>query len=150
METNERDLEYAGFWIRAWALFIDGFLIGLITTPFSSVFFGEAYISSANLMMDFLISTVFPAVLIITFWVFKAATPGKMAISAQIVDAKTGGHPSTARYIARYVGYIVSMLPLGLGFIWAAFDKRKQGWHDKLAGTVVVRKKPETVVFSRK
>ncbi len=150
MEIEERnDLEYAGFWLRAWAFLIDGFLIGLITTTFSSVIFGFAYIASTDLLMDFLLSALLPAAYAILFWIFKGATPGKMAISAKIVDVSTGEHASTPRYIARYVGYLISILPLGLGFIWIAFDRRKQGWHDKLSGTVVVRKKPEIVVFSR-
>lgn len=150
MQSTERDdLEYAGFWIRAWAFFIDGFLIALVTTPLSSIIFGGAYIASVDLFMDFLVSSLLPAAYVILFWVYNGATPGKMAISAKVVDAVTGAHPSAPRYIARYVGYLLSMLPLGLGFIWIAFDKRKQGWHDKLSGTVVVRKKPDTVVFTR-
>ena len=62
-----------------------------------------------------------------------------MAVSARIVDAKTGGKPTTRQLIVRYLGYFVSTIPLGLGLLWVAFDPRKQGWHDKLAGTVVVR-----------
>ena len=149
-KTERDDLEYAGFWIRAWAFVIDGFLIALVTTPLSSTMFGFAYIATTDLLLDFLVSSLLPAALVILFWVYKGATPGKMAISAKVVDAVTGEHPSTPRYIARYVGYLLSFLPLGLGFIWIAFDKRKQGWHDKLSGTVVVRKKPENVVFSRR
>ena len=148
-KTERDDLEYAGFWIRAWAFLIDGFLIALITTPLSSIIFGGAYIASVDLFMDFLVSSLLPAAYVILFWVYNGATPGKMAISAKVVDAVTGEHPSAPRYIARYVGYLLSMLPLGLGFIWIAFDKRKQGWHDKLSGTVVVRKKPDTVIFTR-
>jgi uncharacterized RDD family membrane protein YckC len=41
--------------------------------------------------------------------------------------------------LARYVGYIISTIPLCLGFLWVGFDSKKQGWHDKIAGTVVVR-----------
>ena len=150
MEKTERDdLEYAGFWIRAWAFLIDGFLIALVTAPLSSIIFGGAYTASVDLFMDFLVTSLLPAAYVILFWVFNGATPGKMAISARVVDAVTGEHPSTPRYIARYVGYLLSMLPLGLGFVWIAFDKRKQGWHDKLSGTVVVRKKPDNVVFTR-
>ena len=74
------------------------------------------------------------------FWWAKQATPGKLLIGAQIVDEKTGGKPSTAQLVGRYLGYYVSIIPLFLGIIWVAFDTRKQGWHDKLAGTVVVRK----------
>jgi uncharacterized RDD family membrane protein YckC len=62
-----------------------------------------------------------------------------MVVSAKIVDAKTGGKPTTQQLVVRYLGYFVSTIPLGLGLLWVAFDPRKQGWHDKMAGTVVVR-----------
>jgi uncharacterized RDD family membrane protein YckC len=91
--------------------------------------------------MDFLISWVLPAIAVIVFWISKQATPGKMAVSARIVDATSGNPPSGGQCVGRYFAYFVSMFPLGLGLIWVAFDKRKQGWHDKLAGTVVVRSK---------
>jgi len=73
-----------------------------------------------------------------------------MAISAKIVDAQTGEKASTGQLVGRYFGYYISGIPLGLGIIWVAFDKRKQGWHDKLAGTVVVRMRktgPKPVIF---
>ena len=45
---------------------------------------------------------------------------------------------------------LLACIPLGLGLIWCAFDSRKQGWHDKLAKTVVVRKRtPKEVVFEK-
>jgi hypothetical protein len=91
-----------------------------------------------------LISWVLPAVVVVIFWLTRQATPGKMAIAARIVDAKTGGKPSTSQLLIRYVGYFVSSIPFGLGLFWVAFDARKQGWHDKMAGTVVVRKKSGT------
>jgi uncharacterized RDD family membrane protein YckC len=74
----------------------------------------------------------------ILFWRFRGATPGKMLVKARIVDATTFGPPSTGKLIGRFFAYMVSFLVVGLGFIWIAFDRRKQGWHDKLAGTVVV------------
>jgi uncharacterized RDD family membrane protein YckC len=62
-----------------------------------------------------------------------------MLIGAEVVDAQTGAALSVRQSIGRYFGYYVSILPLLLGLAWVAFDPRKQGWHDKLAGTVVVR-----------
>ena len=155
MESNE-DIEYAGFWIRVWAAIIDSILILLITVPFLLIIYGVQYLESENFIkgpLDFLISWVLPAIAVITFWVYKSATPGKMAISAKIVDAQTGVKPSTGQFVGRYLAYFISGLPLGLGVIWVAFDKRKQAWHDKLAGTVVVRRKnigPEKVKFGNK
>jgi len=96
------------------------------------------------------VSYVLPAIAIIAFWVYKSATPGKIAIRATIVDAKTGLQPSNGQLIGRYFAYYISTLPLCLGFLWIAWDPKKQGWHDKLAGTVVVRPvgiKTKEVVF---
>ncbi len=91
-----------------------------------------------------------PAIVIVWFWRRKKATPGKLAIGARVVDAATGQAITTRQGIVRCLGYFVAALPLFLGFLWVAFDPRKQGWHDKLAGTVVVRAKnrgPQPVKF---
>jgi uncharacterized RDD family membrane protein YckC len=82
---------------------------------------------------------VLPAVAVVLFWIYRQATPGKMAIGARIVDAQTGRRPTNGQLIGRYFAYIVSTIPLLFGFIWVAFDSRKQAVHDMLAGTVVVR-----------
>lgn len=163
MATNENhDLAYAGFWIRVWAFIIDMVLISIISIPILSAIYGTQYFESERIFesekiiegpMDFLISWVLPTIAIITFWIYRAATPGKMAISSKIVDAQTGAQPSTGQFVGRYFAYFISILPLGLGIFWVGFDKKKQGWHDKLAGTVVVRKKnsgPEPVAFENK
>lgn len=150
---NSNDFEYAGFWIRVWASIIDTILLLLITMPILYAIYGPEYFASEKLLhgaLDFVISYIFPAIAIVTFWVYRSATPGKILISAKIVDAKTGGKPTTGQLVGRYLGYYLSTIPLGLGLIWVAFDKRKQGWHDKLAGTVVIRNRkrgPEPVKF---
>lgn len=138
------DLEYAGFWVRTLAALIDSILLIVVLFPVLTAIYGWAYWDSTQLVQgpaDFLVSWVAPAVAVLMFWVVKQATPGKMAVSTRIVDAKTGANPSTTQLVIRYLGYYVSMIPLFLGIIWVAFDRRKQGWHDKLAGTVVVRQK---------
>ena len=71
-----------------------------------------------------------------------------MAISARIVDARTGNRPSNGQLVGRYLAYYLSMLPLFAGFFWVAFDPRKQGWHDKLANTLVVRARPRAALDS--
>lgn len=139
--TND-ELEYVGFWARVGASLIDTVLVLIICVPIVTAIYGPQYWSSTSLVQgpaDFLITWLLPAVAVILFWVYREATPGKIAISARIVDARTGGHPSTGQFIGRYLAYYLSMIPLFLGFVWVAFDPRKQGWHDKLAGTVVVR-----------
>lgn len=145
---QSHDLEYVGFWPRVGASLIDTVLLGVIIWPILTAFYGEGYWSSESFVqgpMDFLLSWIFPAVAVIVFWVTKQATPGKMAISAKIVDAESGLSSSTGQCIGRYLAYFLSVFPLFLGLIWVAFDGRKQGWHDKLAGTVVVRSKNRRV-----
>ncbi len=153
--TPQTGLEYAGFWIRFWAFVIDSILVAVIIQPIlSAVYRGME--SAQDLMtleladlileaftpkgtIDVLLSWVFPAIAVILFWIYRSATPGKMVLRAKIVDAQTGAPPSAAQCIGRYLGYYVSIFTLFLGFLWIAFDPRKQGFHDKLAGTVVVR-----------
>ncbi|MCQ8118335.1 RDD family protein [Methylomonas rosea] len=141
---NPEDLELVGFWPRVGASIIDSILMAMIILPILMAFYGEEYWFSESFVqgpVDLLVSYIFPAAAVIAFWVAKQATPGKMAISAKIVDAKTGNPPSTGQFIGRYFAYYLSTFPLGLGLLWVAFDSRKQGWHDKLAGTLVVRPK---------
>ena len=140
------ELEYAGFWIRVWACVIDSVLVMMVIGPLLWGAYGPEYwMSSEGPIfrgpLDVLLNLVFPAVAVVVFWIYRSATPGKMAIGARIVDANTGGKPSTSQLVGRYLGYYVSLIPFGLGLIWVAFDRRKQGWHDKLARTVVVRAK---------
>jgi uncharacterized RDD family membrane protein YckC len=75
----------------------------------------------------------------VIFWIARSATPGKMLLSLKIVDAKTFGPITPGQAIGRYLGYYVSMFGLFLGIFWVGWDPRKQGWHDKLAGTVVTQ-----------
>jgi uncharacterized RDD family membrane protein YckC len=71
-------------------------------------------------------------------WKYWSATPGKMVMRQTVVDAKTEAPISDARIAVRIVGYCVIIASCMIGFFWAGFDKRHQGWHDKMAGTVVL------------
>ena len=142
--------EYAGFWIRVWASLLDTLFMMLIILPVLWWIYGDTYFLNRSVTYgtwDMLMNYVFPAVIVIVFWLYKSATPGKMICKLRIVDATTGGKLSTGQGIGRYICYYVSAIPLFLGFIWVAFDRRKQGWHDKLAGTVVLHDLPEPVAF---
>lgn len=152
MEVDQ--LEYAGFWIRLGATLVDTILIMVISVPLLVWIYGSSYLGDGRLIhgpAEFLISWVAPSVATILFWRYKEATPGKMMLSLRIVDAQSGETPSIGQLIGRYFAYLVSGVVLCLGFLWIAFDRKKQGWHDKLAGTVVVRSKyrgPDPVRFN--
>ena len=155
ISVQNNDFEYVGFWPRVGASIIDAIIVLIITALPLVAIYDWGYFTDQDRPLiagpaDFLISWVLPAVGVILFWLYKQATPGKMAVSARVVDASTGNTLTVGQSIGRYLGYFVAILPLFIGIIWVAFDPRKQGWHDKLAGTVVVRRKhrgPEPVRF---
>lgn len=70
----------------------------------------------------------------------KGMTPGKWLLGEQVVEKLTGNYPGLWRMILReIIGKFVSGLVFGLGYFWAIWDKDGQAWHDKIAGTVVVK-----------
>lgn len=137
----EQRFEYVGFWARVGASLIDTVIVLLITLPPLWAIGRMATSDFVNGTAELLIYWITPAVIIIALWLHKAATPGKMVFSAKVLDASTGMPLTFGQAVGRYLGYFVSALPLCLGLFWVAFDSKKQGWHDKLAGTVVVRVK---------
>lgn len=142
---DDSEFEYAGFWVRLAAYFIDGIVFMIVLLPY----FYYSYVQLAELpvdqvpaysLIDFLVS-ILGVIVVVWFWVKKGATPGKMLFGLQIRDLKTGQFISMPKALLRYlIGYTISSILLCLGFIWIAFDKKKQGWHDKIAGTVVVKR----------
>ena len=131
-----------GFWARVVASIVDSIIVGLVTLPILWQVYGPSYFTAGHFIagpIDFAVSWVFPAVAVILFWMYRSATPGKSVVRARIVDANTLEGPSPRQCLIRYLGYFVSTIPLGMGLLWVAFDSHKQGWHDKLAGTLVIR-----------
>lgn len=144
---------YAGFWRRLAAVCIDALILlpiigllaylGLSATGSTSgseialqaldsnplAFFHPAALAALDL-------GVFA--LVVYCWVRFQGTPGKLLLGCQIIDANSGQPLSIARALLRYLAYLVSALPLMLGFLWIAMDRRKQGWHDKIARSAVI------------
>ncbi|HSA91294.1 MAG TPA: RDD family protein [Burkholderiales bacterium] len=121
--------DYAGFWPRAAAALIDALIVVVILGPLVALLGPRTWDLAGFLAV---------AAAVIGFWRTCGATPGKIALGVKIVDAATGGPPTLGRLVLRFLAYFVSALPLYLGFLWAAFDRRKQSWHDKIARTVVI------------
>lgn len=139
-------LTYAGFWRRLAALLLDLLLLFILTAPLLFLVYGHDYfywLMAENEyhsygVFDFLLTRLFPVLAILVFWHQLGATPGKLLLGCRIVDAKSHKNISWKQALIRLGGYVISSLPANLGFIWAAWDKRKQGLHDKLARTVVL------------
>jgi uncharacterized RDD family membrane protein YckC len=120
--------EYAGFGPRLLAFAIDWLIFFVVSVPASALVFELAAVMP-----------LLGAAGVVAFWRYCGATPGKLAVGVRIVDARTGGTPATGRLVLRLLCYILSAAPLYLGFLWIAVDRRKQGWHDKIAGTLVIQ-----------
>jgi uncharacterized RDD family membrane protein YckC len=124
-------VEYMGFWIRFGAALIDGIIIFLVSFVFSR-FMGLG-IASPFLMI--FIPWLY-------YWLFiglKGQTPGKMALGIKVVNA-SGSIPGLGRAALREIpGKIISFVVIYIGFLWIIWDRQKQGWHDKIAQTYVVR-----------
>jgi uncharacterized RDD family membrane protein YckC len=149
--ANE-DASYASFGDRFMAFVLDSIVQLPIVGPFLwfllrediRAFAGDPLLLAEKLTASLasplgrLILYGIPLIYSVLFWKFKSATPGKLLLDMKIVDATTGGKPSAGRFLLRYIGYIVCALSFCIGFFWIAFDKRRQGWHDKMANTIVV------------
>jgi uncharacterized RDD family membrane protein YckC len=121
----------AGFWVRMGALFLDILLVGFATSLLHS--FG-----SSHMWGDFhiVVLAIYGAVM----WKLRGTTVGGIVFDLHVV--RLDGRPldwETA--IVRALGCFLSLAVVFLGFIWIAFDDNHQAWHDKIAGTVVVRAK---------
>ncbi|RLC94819.1 MAG: RDD family protein [Chloroflexi bacterium] len=143
-------VEYAGFWVRLVAYLIDLVLvlvIGLTLAALVNVYAGPAGDGtvvpvalserSANTVTTLLnYGTSF--VYLVSFWAWRGQTPGKMLMGLKVVRTD-GTRIGWGRSALRYVGYNISVLAFFLGYLWVAVDPEKQGIHDKIADTYVVR-----------
>lgn len=134
--------QYVGFGARFLAFIVDS----LVVLPLVLAAIYALYQAGGNWMQMFWASRDnlwlhygLPAGFVLTFWLIKSATPGKMATRAVIVDAHSLQKPRPWQLLVRYIGYYPSLLLFGLGFLWILWDPKKQGWHDKMARTVVIR-----------
>ena len=149
MPEEKKDLRYAGFWVRLLALVIDAIIISIVFMPILTVIFPTREVFSnyytqpgfRNTFVEDPATSVrgfvfmIYAILMLNYY---GATLGKRLLGIKVVS-ENGKRPSILDLIIREsIGKFLSTIVLGLGFILAGFDKKKQGWHDKLAKTVVV------------
>jgi len=156
--------KYAGFWRRLGAYTVDGIIIFftfIVLSIIASLAFFSGAISgnSKYFIADLADPARFSSIMILAwlFFIFfniayftyfhgtTGRTPGKMLFGLQVISTE-GAPISFGIAFLRAVGYLVSGALFNLGFIWIAFDKRKQGWHDKIAGTVVIIREPQNAI----
>ena len=143
--SGRENVRVIGFGKRLAATLLDGFLVSAITmvVAFLLGFFGvflDMFRSSDDVptmwivpLSGFVISVVY----YVASWTRGGMTPAKLLFGQQVVGAD--GEPLSLRNaLLRYVGYVISVLILSLGFLWIAFDSKRQGLHDKIAGSFVI------------
>jgi uncharacterized RDD family membrane protein YckC len=117
-------LQRVGFWKRTFAAFLDWVLLGI-----------------PIILSHFIIPGMFPLIMIayfVTMWTWKGTSVGKICLGLKIV--RTDGTPiDFAVALVRSLAACFSFIVFFLGFFWAGWDREKQSWHDKIAGTVVVQ-----------
>jgi len=159
--SDTANIKYAGFRKRLLAYLVDMLILVLVGFGVQSLM-GQSplLILKVNSLTQYqqlletrsILPTIFLYILTFGFYILMwvnndGATPGKQLMGIKIVksDGSKIGYPSA---ILRSVfGYTLSSVVSSLGFLWVIWDKKKQGWHDKIANTVVIEtgKKPRTL-----
>jgi uncharacterized RDD family membrane protein YckC len=125
----------AGFWIRVVAFIIDSILVGVINAIIATILNSSTTGRSG-------IQTLLGIIYFTYFWSSSSPWPGQTVgdklLSLRVI--RTDGSDLTiVQALIRYVGLFISFIVIFIGVIWVAFDPNKQGWHDKIAGTYVVK-----------
>jgi len=115
---------------RLIALIVDGIILGVLSF-LAGLILGDRIF---GIGVGFIVGVIYNSY----FWAQNnGQTPGKSLMGIRVV--KTNGQPiGVLDAVIRYIGYYINTFLLFLGWLWAVFDSRNQGFHDKLAGTVVV------------
>jgi uncharacterized RDD family membrane protein YckC len=137
------EVEYAGPGRRLAALLIDGILAAAVITCALlawMTFTGESY-ETGSLLIQRTVGggSLLALVLKVTLDAWLQGTPGLRLMDCRLVDARSGQGIGLGRSVKRTLGLIVAVLPGLLGLLWILWNKRRQGWHDLLAGSVVIR-----------
>ncbi len=140
--------EFGGFGARLVAYIVDGFIVGLAVTLIAIVgatIAGLSYVSdnTGGVAVGIGLVAVFALVVSVGyfpwFWSRSGQTPGMRMLGLKVVRDTDGGPITGTQALLRLIGYWVSGVVMYLGYIWIFVDKRRRGWHDLIAGTVVIR-----------
>ncbi|MFN2202110.1 MAG: RDD family protein [Caldilineaceae bacterium] len=143
-DFGDNDVTVIGFNRRLLAALYDGFLVAFLTfiIAFAIGFLGifiDMFRPTSDARMQAIIliaGLIFSLVYFTVSWGRSGQTIG-MGLTGIKVVRTDGTRLGYGKAFLRYVGYVISALLLSLGFLWIGFDKRRQGWHDKIAGTLV-------------
>ncbi len=137
---------YGGFGVRTLAILLDAIILGLLTSAIAPIIGVGSIVTSqttaGGITVNYTANALATGVgllYFVGFWSLRGQTPGIIPFRMRVVRAVDGSRPDWVVCLLRYAGLIISIAAIFIGVIWAIFDSRKQGWHDKIAGTLVVR-----------
>ena len=137
------EVEYAGPGRRLAALLIDSILVAAVITCTLLAWItiaGEAPDTASRAVQRVAdVGFLLVLVLKVALDAWLQGTPGLRLMDCRLVDARSGLGIGLGRSVKRTLGLIVAVLPGLLGLLWMFWNKRRQGWHDLLAGSVVIR-----------
>jgi uncharacterized RDD family membrane protein YckC len=148
--SEDQHTERARLWRRVGSFLIDSVLIALILKILTALglipllLFSvlpdapPPLVISLGLLFLLLLYVGVPAAYYLYFWTTSGRTPGKRILGLRVLQID-GSQVNLRTGTLRVVGFFISGLVFGLGFIWAAFDSKRQGWHDKFADTQVIQ-----------
>lgn len=135
-------INFAGFWVRFFAYLFDISITYLIVSFISPLF--VLFIPGWTRFLSLILANILRLIYFVFFWFKYSATPGKMLFKLRIekINNKKENIKNKLTFITAIIRYLSSYISgtiLFLGYFWVAFDEKKQGWHDKIAKTIVVR-----------
>lgn len=155
-------VEHAGFWIRFVSHLADSLILGLIFYGLIWLIYAlwpdqgpnvvpvmgyRPYTIDFHVVVQIVYTIIYPAALLlyhVLFWSWRGQTPGKMMLRIRVV--RTDGSPlALGHAILRFIGWAIFGFTFLIGYLWIGFDSNKQGWHDKIADTYVVKLPPKRV-----
>jgi uncharacterized RDD family membrane protein YckC len=132
--------QHAGFWRRSLAFMIDAIILGIFALIIAIWFKLRAEQGSGQSALSAGLQLALILIYMPALWASPMqATAGQRICALRVIDAIDGGRVSFMRGLLRVLGMMLSGLVLGIGFLMAAFTERKQGLHDMIAGTYVVK-----------
>ena len=132
-------MDYASRWLRFFAWIIDGVVIAIVMFVLWLAGLVGADSVEGFGASDGLVNAVVTLVYYVAMTAAFGATLGKMALGMRVADAD-GNRPGVGAVLMReVVGKVVSALVILIGFFWILVDDRRQGWHDKIGKTFVVK-----------
>ncbi len=132
--------DYCGFWRRFAANSLDGIILGIIFRAINEILHATASLSGTAYpgFSEWMLCTIVFWAYTIWFKGYRGATPGYYILGIKLISIN-GTHVNVKQILIRIISSFFSAIPFGLGYIWIIIDADRQAWHDKIAGTYVIK-----------